>query len=100
MSWYQVQVGRRLPVDPGIGRPERDLSGLRVDQPPVLVAGLVGQRGSDLLQIQAAQLKHGTSIDPCLNHKRCTATRRTGGMSARCLSACKNSNPRAVLGQE
>jgi hypothetical protein len=50
------------------------LSGLRVDQPSVLVVGLVGQRVTDLLQIQAAQLRHGTRIDPCLNHEH-----RTGG---------------------
>src|SRR6266496_3201020 len=80
MSWYQIQDGSgsmqikskssRLagacPVDASIGRPEHDLSGLRVDQPPVLVAGLVGQRVSDLLQVQAAQLKHGARIDPLL----------------------------------
>ncbi len=70
MSWYQTQDGsgsmqtrsnssevdRCLAVDAGVGCPERDLSGLRVDQPPVFVVGLVGQRVADLLQIQAAQV--------------------------------------------
>jgi hypothetical protein len=46
-----VEVDRRLPVDPGIRRPAGDLSGLRVDQPPVLIAGLAGQRVGDLLQV-------------------------------------------------
>jgi hypothetical protein len=30
----------------------------------VFVVGLVGQRDSDFLEVQAAQLKHGARIDP------------------------------------
>jgi hypothetical protein len=51
-----VEIDGCLAVDAGVGRPERDLSGLRVDQPPVLVAGLAGQRVADLLQVEAAQV--------------------------------------------
>jgi hypothetical protein len=39
-----VQADRRLAVDAGVGRPERDLSRVRVDQPAVFVVGLAGQR--------------------------------------------------------
>jgi hypothetical protein len=39
-----VEVDRRLAVDAGVGRPERDLSRVRVDQPVMFVVGLVGQR--------------------------------------------------------
>jgi hypothetical protein len=58
-----VEVDRRLPVDAGIGRPERNISGFRVDKPVVFVVVLVGQRGGDLLQIDAAQVKHKAKID-------------------------------------
>src|ERR1017187_6244642 len=49
-------VDRGLVVGAGGGCAERDLSGLRVDQPPVLVIGLIGQRVSDLLQVEAARV--------------------------------------------
>jgi hypothetical protein len=42
--------GLRLAVDAGVGRPEYDLAGLRVDQPPVLVAGLFGHGVDDFRQ--------------------------------------------------
>jgi len=74
-----VEVDRRLPVDAGVGRPERDLPGLRVDQPPVFVVGLVGQRVGDLLQIEAAQVKHQTRIDPSSYATVEGATRTVGG---------------------
>jgi hypothetical protein len=76
MSWYHtqdgngsmqvqlVEVDRRLPVDAGIGAPERDLSGPRVDQPPVFAAGLAGHRAGDLLQVKDAQVKHHARIIP------------------------------------
>ena len=38
-----IEVGRRLAVDAGAGRPEHDLSRARVDQPVVLAAGPIGQ---------------------------------------------------------
>jgi hypothetical protein len=59
-----IEVDRRLAVDAGVGRPERDLSGLRVDHPPMLVAVLVGQRDADLLQVQAGEVKHQARIVP------------------------------------
>src|SRR4051812_19894999 len=59
-----VEVDWCLPVDAGVGRPEHHLPGLRVDQPAVLVVGLVSQRVSDLLKIQALQFKHGARINP------------------------------------
>ena len=58
-----IEVDRCLPVDAGVSRPERDLPRVRVDQPVVFVIGLVGQRVSDLLQIEAAQVKHQARID-------------------------------------
>src|SRR2546429_6853454 len=36
--------------------------GLRVDQPPVLVAGVVGQRGGDLVEVKAVGVKHWASM--------------------------------------
>src|SRR3954471_10638045 len=39
-----VHVDRVLPVDPQIRRPELELPRPRVDQPPVLVVGLIGER--------------------------------------------------------
>ncbi len=58
-----VEIDGCLAVDAGVGRPERDLAGLRVDQPPVLVAVLVGQRVADLLQVETAQIQHQARID-------------------------------------
>jgi hypothetical protein len=49
-----VEVHGRLAVDSGVGGPEHDFSGLGVDQPPVLVVGLVRQRGGDFLKVKAA----------------------------------------------
>lgn len=45
-------------VDAGIGRPEHDLPGDRVDQSPVLVVGLVRQYVCDLIQVEPAQIQH------------------------------------------
>jgi hypothetical protein len=88
MSWYQthdgsgsmqtrvqfVEVDWCLAVDAGVGCPERDFAGLRVDQPPVFVVSLVGQRVADLLQVEAAQVQHQARIDlllpPALEGKR------------------------------
>jgi hypothetical protein len=53
-----VEVNPGLAVDAGVGGPEHDLSGLWADQPPMLVVGLIRQRGSDLLKAKAAQVKH------------------------------------------
>ena len=77
MTWYQtqdgrdgcdqiqiVEVNRCLAVDARVGCLERDLSGLRVDQLPVLAVGLVGQCVADLLQVEAAQVRHLARIDP------------------------------------
>ncbi len=73
----------RLAVDPGVGRPENDFSGLRVDQPPVLVAGLVRQRGGDLPEVKAAQMKHRASVVPGTGrgprHDRTWASQIVGG---------------------
>ena len=71
-----VEVDGCLAVDAGAGRPERDLSGLRADQPPVFVVGLVGQRVADLLQVEAAQVQHQARID---RSSSCS----TGGANAR-----------------
>jgi hypothetical protein len=75
-----VEVDRGLPVDAGAGRPERDLPGLWIDQPPVLVVGLVCQRAGDLLQIEGAQVNHETGIDP-LHASAQRATRAADGRS-------------------
>jgi antitoxin YefM len=78
-----LEVDRCLPVDAGVGCPGRDLSGVRVDQPLALVVGLVGQRAGDLLQIDAAQLKHHVRIDfsarQYLRHEQ-AASGRSGGL--------------------
>jgi hypothetical protein len=37
---------------------------LRVDQPPMLVVGLVGQRGRDLVQVKVVQVQHPIRIVP------------------------------------
>jgi hypothetical protein len=67
-----VEVDGCLAADPGVGCPDRDFSSLRIDQPPVFVVGLVGQRVSDLLQVEAAQLKHRARIDPCSRQQALT----------------------------
>jgi hypothetical protein len=58
-----IEADRCLPVDAGVSRPEHDLAGVRVDQPVVFVIGLAGQGAGDLLQIEAAQVKHQPRID-------------------------------------
>ncbi|MGH3845206.1 MAG: hypothetical protein ACRDR6_23395 [Pseudonocardiaceae bacterium] len=57
-----IEVDGCLAVDTGVRRLEHDLSGLRIDQPAMLVVGLVAKSGSDLLQVQAAQVKHRITI--------------------------------------
>jgi hypothetical protein len=57
-----IEVDGCLAVDTGIGSPQHDLSGLRIDQPAMLVIGLVAKSSSDLLQVQAAQVKHRITI--------------------------------------
>jgi hypothetical protein len=73
-----IEVDRRLSVDAGVGRPEGDLSRVRVDQLVVFVAGLVGQRVRDLLQIEAAQVKHQARIglSRCLRARSGTPDQR------------------------
>lgn len=44
-----IEVDGCLAVDTGVGSPEHDLPGLGIDQPAMLVVGLVGKSGSDLL---------------------------------------------------
>jgi hypothetical protein len=50
-------------VDATVRRPEHDLARPRIDQPAVLVIGLVRQRGSDFLQVKPAQVKHPATIN-------------------------------------
>ena len=88
-----IEVGRRLPVDAGTGRPEHDLSGARVDQPVVLIVGLVSQRVADLLQIDAAQIKHHARINPACAPG---SERATSGMSV-CWWPHDDGGPVAVL---
>jgi hypothetical protein len=72
MSWYQTRdgsgsIGSRSSSSRSTGyghqsrrpRSRTDLSGLRVDQPAVLPAGLVLQREDDLVQVHGAQLEYG-----------------------------------------
>ena len=81
-----LEVDRCLPVDAGVGCPERDLSGLRVDQPLAFVVGPVGQRSGDFLQIDAAQVKHHARIDPTarqyLRREQATRVHTPSGMPA------------------
>ena len=44
-----VEVDRILPIDAGVRCPECDLSGLRIDQPLVVIVVLIGQRGRYLV---------------------------------------------------
>ena len=60
-----IEVNGCLAVDPGVGLPENDFSGLRVDQPPLPVVSLVRQLGGDLPEVKAAQIKHRASVIPC-----------------------------------
>src|SRR5258708_3018104 len=55
-----VEVDQIVAVDSGVGRPERDVSAARIDQPPVLIAFLVSQCLGDLLQVEAMQFQHVT----------------------------------------
>jgi hypothetical protein len=70
-----VEVDRRLAVDAGVGGPERDLSGVRADQPPVFLVGLVAQRVADLLQVEAAQVQHHARIVPSFHRQHCRSER-------------------------
>jgi len=41
---------------------EHDLAARRIDQPSAFKVGLIGQRGRDLIQIEAAQVQHAARI--------------------------------------
>lgn len=65
-----VEVHRCLAIDAGVGRPEHDFTSLWVDQPPVLVVGLVRQCGGDLLKVEAVQIKHRTTVVRAARYSR------------------------------
>lgn len=52
------------PVDARVAGPERHLAGARVDQPSVLVVGLIRQRGSDLLNHDLFQVERLPRVEP------------------------------------
>lgn len=60
---HLVQVDGVLPVDAGVGSPERDPTSPWVNQPPVVVVGLIRQRGGDLVHVKAAELQHPFRIE-------------------------------------
>ena len=47
-----------LPVDSRVAGPERHLTGSWVDEPSVLVVGLIRKRGGDLLYVDSGQVEH------------------------------------------
>jgi hypothetical protein len=51
-----VEIDLCVPVDAGLARPVHDLPGLRVDQPDVLVIGLIRQCVTDLSQVEGVQI--------------------------------------------
>jgi hypothetical protein len=57
-----VEIDRVLPIDAQLGGPEHGVAGSRVDQPPVFIVGLIGQRGGDLVQIEPIQIEHRSKI--------------------------------------
>ena len=57
-----VEVDRVLTIDARVAGPEDHLARPRVDQPSMLVVGLVRQRGSDLLNIDRVQVEHPVSV--------------------------------------
>jgi len=97
-----VEAGGGLAVDPGAGRPENDFSGLRVDQPPVLVVGLVRQRGGDLFEVKVAQIQHRASVIPApgavARQKRPCQSYGLSDILSAVLSACPDVDHRARSG--
>lgn len=57
-----VKVDRVLTVDACVAGPERDLTGLWVDQPPVLIVALVDQGGCDLFNVDSVEVQHRISV--------------------------------------
>ena len=58
-----VELDRVLAINTRVAGPEGHLPGSWVDQ-PMLVVGLIGQRGGYLLNIDGVQLKHLVSVRP------------------------------------
>ena len=57
-----VDLDGVLPIDAGVAGPERHLARSRVDQPSVLVVGLIRERGGDLLNVDPAQVEHPRTL--------------------------------------
>lgn len=53
-----LQVDWVLPVDAGVAGPERHFTRVRVEEPSVLVVGLICERGCDLLNVDSNQVEH------------------------------------------
>ena len=67
IDWNQIQLvelDRVLPIDACINRPERDLASPWVDQPSVLVVGLIRQRRRNLVHVELVHVEHPLSVDP------------------------------------
>ncbi len=96
-------MARRLAVNARVGCPERDLSSLRADQPLVPVIGLVSHRVTDLLQVEAAQVKHQARLDPSPHRQRWRSERTASGRCGihakrgRCIHVRPGRLPAAVV---
>ena len=74
-----IELDGVLTVDPGVTGPERDLAGSGVDQPSVLVVGLIREGGSDLLNVDRVRSSIGSAYD----FSRLPNRRRSGAHAAR-----------------
>lgn len=52
-----------LTVDAGVAGPERQLARAGVDQPPVLIVGLIRERAGDLLNVDSTQIEHPLRVE-------------------------------------
>lgn len=52
------------PSMPVVASPEGHLACPRVDQPSVLVVGLIRERGRDLLNVERVQVEHPLRVEP------------------------------------
>lgn len=59
-----LEVDRVLPIDACVNRSEHDMPGPWVDQPSVLVVGLIRQRRRNLVHVELVQVQHPFRVDP------------------------------------
>ena len=92
MSSTSSTVDGVLPVDARVAGPERHLARSWVDEPSVLVIGLIRKRGGDLLNVDSGQVEHLLRLEPASSDREGCRTGRAqvrsrGGKTHRPLVA-------------